>query len=231
MMNARKEMSSAEQLVELRKARDRYKALADRFREEGDAAANQFESEGDPLIVMQEKLKHERDARRIANAYQKSIANIEASSEAMQQVQTSRPGVQSIAARLIVLAVFLIAAGAIFLAVSYPGIYLQALANLPANFNFANRTAAPASIVTDTHIGAAPAAVTPPPAIETEPSKPAPTRALAPVPPKKPVIAKPAKAAKAPAPALQDEEGGFTAKVLRSDGTFEERHFSAKPRR
>ena len=90
MAQGRIEMSSAEQLVELRKARDRYKALADRFREEGDALASRFESEGDPIIVMQEKLRHERDARRIASAYEKSIANIEASSSLMMQAQRAR---------------------------------------------------------------------------------------------------------------------------------------------
>jgi len=231
MAQARKEMSSAEQLVELRKARDRYKALADRFREEGDTAASQFESESDPLIVMQEKLKHERDARRIANAYEKSIANIVASSEAMQQAQTSTPGVRSLVARLIALVVFLIAAGAIFLAVAYPGIYRQTLAYLPANLGFANRAATPAPIITDTHTGAAPEAITPAPVIEREQPKLAPKRVLAPVPPKKAAIAKPAKTATTPAPAIQDEEGGFTAKVLQPDGTLKEQHFSAKPRR
>ncbi len=231
MMNARREMSSAEQLVELRKARDRYKALADRFREEGDAVASQFESESDPLVVMQEKLKHERDARRIASAYEKSIANIVARSEAMQQAQTSTPGVRSLVARLIAFVVFLIAAGALFLAVANPGVYRQALAYLPASWNFAKQPVpAPAPAIHDVPVIAPPTALASPPVIEKEQSRPLPPkRALvtAPVLPKKPVTAKPAKAAD---PAIQDE-GGFTAKVLLPDGTFEERHFSAKPRR
>jgi len=234
MMNARKEMSSAEQLVELRKARDRYKALADRFREEGDAAAGRFETESDPLIVMQDKLRHERDARRIANAYEKSIANIVASSEAMQLAQTSTPGVRSLAARLIALVVFLVAASAIFLAVAYPGIYRQALAYFPASWNFANQPVpAQRPVIPDAPVIAPPAALAPPPAIEKEQPKPLPPkRALvtAPVAPNKPVIAKPAKPATTPNPANQDE-GGFTAKVLQPDGTFKEQHFSAKPRR
>ena len=231
MAQSRREMSSAEQLVELRKARDRYKTLADNFRKEGDALAARFQDEGDPLIVMEEKLKQEQDAQRIVNAYEKSIANIVASSEAMQQAQTSTPGVRSLVARLIALVVFLIAAGAIFLAVAYPGIYRQTLAYLPANLGFANRAATPAPIITDTHAGAAPAAITPAPVIEREQPKPAPKRVLAPVPPKKAAIAKPAKTATTPAPAIQDEEGGFTAKVLQPDGTLKEQHFSAKPRR
>ena len=221
MAYGRIETSSAEQLVELRKARDRYKALADRFRDEGDAVASQFESESDPLIVMQEKLKHERDALRIVSAYEKSIANIEASSEAMQQAQGSRLGVQSIAVRLIVLVIFLIA-GAIFLFIAYPGTYRQALARLPAGWVFANR-AAPAPVINDTPTSVPPAA--PSPVVKQAQPQPRPELVTAPVPPKKS-----SKAVKAPAPATEDE-GGFTTKVLQPDGTLKERHFSAKPRR
>lgn len=232
MMNARKEMSSAEQLVELRKARDRYKALADRFRDEGDAVATQFESESNPLIVMQEKLKNERDARRIANAYEKSIANIEASSSLMQKAQSSRPGVQSIAARVIVLVIFLIAATAAFLSAAYPGIYRQALAALPAGWQ-ANRAAtASAPAVNNIRVSTPPVAMTPPPAVETRQSKPPSSRSpiTSSIPPKNQAAAKPAGTAKASVSATEDE-GGFTALVLQPDGTLKERRFSVKPRR
>ncbi|MEP6829439.1 MAG: hypothetical protein ABI963_03805, partial [Rhizomicrobium sp.] len=98
MISARREMTSAEQLAGLREARDRYNALADKFRDEGD-----------PLVVMEEKLKHERDARRIANAYEKSIANIVASSTLMQQAKMSTPSAGSIGVKIAVLVIFVIA--------------------------------------------------------------------------------------------------------------------------
>lgn len=231
MAQSRREMSSAEQLVELRKARDRYKTLADNFRKEGDALAARFQDEGDPLIVMEEKLKQEQDAQRIANAYEKSIANIVASREAMRQSQTLAPGARSVGARLIALAVFLIAAGAIALFVMYPGIYRQALTYLPANWGIAGRDT-PAPVVTETNTRVPPVSVTSPPVAEKELPKPAQRRApvIHTVPPKKALASKPEKTAKAPDPEARDE-GGFSAKVLQPDGTLKEQYFSAKPRR
>lgn len=68
MTRGRIETTPAEQLAALCEARDRYKALADRLRDGADAT-------GGP----EEKSRAERDARRIANAYEKTIANVLAS--------------------------------------------------------------------------------------------------------------------------------------------------------
>jgi hypothetical protein len=230
MAHGRIEMSSAEQLVELRKARDRYKALADRFREEGDALASRFESEGDPIIVMQEKLRHERDARRIANAYEKSIANVEASSEAMQQSQSTRRGARNIGTRLAVLALFLAAAAAV-LVVGYPGIYRLALAYLPDNWTRAKHTASAPTLI-DTNVRVPPVAVAPPAAEKEQPQARLPNHVPAPpsVPSERPAAAKTDRAAKAPDSAIRGEDG-FWAKTLQPDGTFKDQYFSAKPRR
>ena len=230
MMNARKEMSSAEQLVELRKARDRYKALADRFREEGDAAANQFESESDPLIVMQEKLKHERDARRIANAYEKSIANIVARSEAMQQAQTSGPSAQEPCGPVD-------RAGGVSDCRRRDNFGRRISRNLPAGVGlFSSQLEFCKSSL---FLHGRPSSTTRPsllrqrrwrhpPVVEKEQPKPLPPkRALVttPVPPKKPAIARRRETGKDTRYREIQDEGGFTAKVLLPDGTFKEQRF------
>lgn len=68
MIRGRIEATPAEQLEALQKARDQYKALADRLRD--------ADTPGGP----EERSRAEQDARRIANAYEKTIANILASS-------------------------------------------------------------------------------------------------------------------------------------------------------
>lgn len=230
MAQGRVEMSSAEQLVELRKARDRYKALADRFREEGDALACQFESEGDPLIVMQEKLRHERDARRIANAYEKSIANIEASSSLMQQAQTSQRSAGSVVTRLVVLALVLVAVVGAGLAAAYPGLYRQALAYLPNGSSIRDYFVPTRPMVTIDDGAPSSAPAPQPPAATMEPRAAiVPPPVAAPVPAKKPPVRATQKAISAPEPS--SHEGDFSAKVLQPDGTLKEQVFSAKPRR
>ena len=223
MAHGRIEMSSAEQLVELRKARDRYKALADRFREEGDALASRFESEGDPLIVMQEKLKHERDARRIVSAYEKSIANIEASSSSMEQARSVGQGARNISTWLAVLAFFLAATALI---VGYPGFYRQGLAYLSGVWESPKPTPAPAASNLPGGSTDAALPIVPPPAA-------APQTSIAP----KPVVAPTKRATpvsedRGNAPVQAKEgSGDFTAKVLQPDGTLKEQKFSARPRR
>jgi protein TonB len=64
MGHGRFEPSAAEQLVELRRSRDRYAALADRLHDGAD-----------PDLDPTETQARERDARRIAHAYEKSISN------------------------------------------------------------------------------------------------------------------------------------------------------------
>lgn len=65
MTPGRIETTPAEQLIALQKARDQYVALADRLRDSADAPGG-----------AEEKARQERDARRIADAYEKSIANM-----------------------------------------------------------------------------------------------------------------------------------------------------------
>ena len=65
MTRGRIETTPAEQLIALQKVRDQYLALADRLRDSADAPGG-----------AEEKARQERDARRIANAYEKSIANM-----------------------------------------------------------------------------------------------------------------------------------------------------------
>jgi hypothetical protein len=65
MTRGRIETTPAEQLIALQKARDQYVALADRLRDSADAPGS-----------AEEKARQERDARRIADAYEKSIANM-----------------------------------------------------------------------------------------------------------------------------------------------------------
>lgn len=64
MVQARIEPSPAEQLRELRKARDRYAALAE-----------QLHDSADPELGPDEKMARELDARRILRSYEKSISN------------------------------------------------------------------------------------------------------------------------------------------------------------
>jgi hypothetical protein len=216
MISARREMTSAEQLAGLREARDRYNALADKFRDEGD-----------PLVVMEEKLKHERDARRIANAYEKSIANIVASSTLMQQAKMSAPSAGSIGVKIAVLVIFVIASGAAYLAVGHPEIYRHVLTYLPKDI--AARFS-PAPVLQDKD--AAPAAIAVPVQPVTEephaPNAHRPAPAVQIVPPKIRPAAKPVVTKLHP---LSDDEGGFVAQVLQPDGTFKEQRFTAKPRR
>jgi hypothetical protein len=220
MAQNRKEMTSAEQLVELRKARDRYKALADSFRKEGDALAGRVRVQGDPLCVMEEKLKRERDARRIANAYEKSIANIVARSEAMRQAQTSMPRAGSEPIKLLVLVLFVVIGGAAFLAAGYPEIYQR------ARDYFSDRreiAAQPAPAQTP----AAPVMAAPQPAAPAgRRARTAPRAAssLATVPLKK----RPAIKKTAVAPPTREDDG-FVVKVLQPDGTLKEQFFKARP--
>lgn len=232
MAQGRKEMTSAEQLVELRKARDRYRALADSFRKEGDILADRFRDEGDPLIVMEEKLKRERDARRIANAYEKSIANIVASSTSMRQAQTSGPYAGSARIKLIVLIVVIAAAAIAFLVVGgRPEIYRRVLAYFPSDRGSIN-SAPPSQAVrrTDETPPAAVAPSAPPAAARRDQIAPQPAPVIAIAPPKKRRARASDEAGAKPVPSSLDD-GGFVAKVLQPDGTFKEQRFTAKPRR
>ncbi len=103
MIRGRIEATPAEQLEALRKARDHYKALADGLQDNVDTA-------GGP----EEKSRAEQDARRIANAYEKTIANILASSRIREIPQdASRAG--RLWAGLMVLSLLIFLAIAAFL--------------------------------------------------------------------------------------------------------------------
>ncbi|MES2255037.1 MAG: hypothetical protein V4559_08350 [Pseudomonadota bacterium] len=234
MAQGRKEMTSAEQLVELRKARDRYKALADSFRKEGDILADRFRDEGDPLIVMEEKLKRERDARRIANAYEKSIANIVASSTSMRRAQTSGPYAGSARIKLIVLIVVIAVAAVAFLAVGGgPETYRRVLAYFSSgSMNSAALPVSPSQAVrrTDDTPPTAVAPSAPPAAARRDQIAPQPAPVIAIAPPKKRRARANDETGVKPVPSSLDD-GGFVAKVLQPDGTFKEQRFTAKPRR
>jgi len=239
MMQGRREMSSAEQLVELRKARDRYKALADRFREEGNALAGRVERHGDPVTVMQEKLAHERDARRIANAYEKSIANIEVSSSLMRQAQTTTPRLQSIGTRPALLAVFLITAALGTLIIADPGFYRRTLSHVPDSASVQDYFMPMRPVVTLDAVSRPSAPVPQPHAAKTRPAaeirsiaktKPhgaAPSADVFPV--KQRSVRKERNGARESNSASR-HEGDFTVKVLQPDGTLKEQVFSAQPR-
>src|ERR1700754_3017191 len=83
----RREVPFEEQLIGLREARDRYNALADRVREEYSAADV-------PLLAWGQ----ERAVRRIAQAYEKSIANLTA--KAASHPEDAQPQASATAASI-----------------------------------------------------------------------------------------------------------------------------------
>ena len=110
MTKGRKEIPPSEQLWGLRKARDRYVALADQLRDDIDL-----------LQRPEEKLARERDARRIAQAYEKSIENMVASCRVRRiDVHASESG--SAAVKFALAAFFVVVAGGSVLAVTRPAI-------------------------------------------------------------------------------------------------------------
>jgi hypothetical protein len=97
MIKGRKESTPSEQLWELRKARDRYNALADRLRD------------GSELALADQKLEREREARRFAAAYEKSIENMIARCRSRQiETDASTSGSAGIGFALLI---FFVAAG------------------------------------------------------------------------------------------------------------------------
>ena len=110
MTKGRKEIPPSEQLWGLRKARDRYVALADQLRDDVDL-----------LQRPEEKLARERDARRIAQAYEKSIENMVVSCRTRRiEIHGSESG--SAAVKFALAAFFVVVAGGGVLAVTRPAI-------------------------------------------------------------------------------------------------------------
>jgi hypothetical protein len=215
MTKGRKEISPNEQLSELRKARDRYNALADQFRDS-------IEFFGKP----EEKWARERDARRIAQAYEKSIQNMIVSCHARQiDMKASDSG--SVAVKVAMVAFFIAAAGAAFVAVARPAIPKAVMASIMGTDAPApvakNRppvaSAAPAPASGNPATSAVPVPSPRPaadrhPAVRTNPVASAATR--------DPRIRHHAKT-------IDDGAGHFVVKVLQPDGSLKEQSFSSTP--
>src|SRR5579871_6400045 len=107
MVRGRIELTPSEQLVELRKARDRYAAMADHLK-----------ANPGPAKLRQENRLRERDARRIADAYDKSIANMTSKMLRAGPAHSSWLGDLGVARPLFALAV----GGLALVALLYPGI-------------------------------------------------------------------------------------------------------------
>ena len=207
MVRGRIEATPSEQLVELCKARDRYVAMADHLKGHADAITTRLEDH-----------QRERDARRIAKAYEKSIANMTANMAKAKPTGSAATWLDNLG---VVRPIFAVAVGILALAaVLYPmffgGQQIRAAANAPGP-NLVGQQARDRE--------PAPPAM---PAANPAPAASAPLRstALAESILPRPRPAKPTASPKKAAAA----EDGFVAKVLQPDGSFKEEHFSASPR-
>ena len=220
MARGRIETTSSEQLMALREARDRYVALADHLKDSSSSVTTRLEDR-----------QRERDARRIARAYDKSITNMAA--------KMVRAGAASRTATFInnlgmARPFFAVIVGALALgALAYAG----HLENLRASIK------TPAS----PHVAAPPTSARPEissavlgPKMDSRAGKSfAPNRSAAPHAPtmlrstavaeQARPLAKPARPTRAPAKPKGDTDAGFVAKVLQADGTFKEEYFSSAP--
>jgi hypothetical protein len=217
----RKEIPPDEQLWGLRKARDRYQALADQVRDDVDL-----------LQQPEEKLARERDARRIAHAYEKSVQNMITSCRIRQiDMQASESG--SVAAKVAMVAFFIAAAGAGFVAVARPSVPQAMLARI-TGADAAAPIAKSRRPVADTAVQA------------PVPSKPAPEPSAMPVPNIQPAknrhsvvrtgpvtpAAKRASRQRQPVKAIGGAADGgshFVVKVIQPDGTLKEQSFPSAP--
>jgi hypothetical protein len=222
MTKGRKETTPGEQLWELRKARDRYNTLADRLRNDVDL-----------LQRPEEKLARERDARRIAHAYEKSIENMVASCR-IRRIDTDASQSGSVAAKFALAAFFAVAAGVGFVAVARPALLRIPMARIVGAYAI---VAAPQvksqNTVADT---AAQMPVPTQPAVRPALSAPDVQRAV-----------NPHRVVRATPPASKMEgvrqkqhpakvidargESRFVAKVLQPDGTLKEQSFPTIPPR
>ncbi|MGZ5920439.1 MAG: hypothetical protein ACXWLT_01590 [Rhizomicrobium sp.] len=217
MTRGRKEIPPSEQLLGLRKARDRYQSLADQVRDDVDL-----------LQQPAQKLARERDARRIAHAYEKSIQNMITSCR-IRRIDTDASESGSVAVKVALAAFLVVAAGGTVLAVTRPAIPRAMIAR----------------IVGDDAGVAAPQAKIQNSAGKAQMSAP---RTAPPVPPavQPAAIAHPVVRATRPArkaekirqksqpvkAAVKDAGGGsFVVKVLQPDGSLKEQSFPATPSR
>ncbi len=212
-------MTPSEQLVELRKARDRYAAMADHLK-----------TNPGPAMQRQDNRQRERDARRIADAYEKSIANMTSKMIRSKPAPTSFIDNLGMARPLFALAVAVVA----LLAVIYPGI-------LETGRLRADAAAKPVHVVPAKSLEA----VSGGPKIEnalqnTTLPVPNPRPSLAPDARHTASVLRPTAVAEQLRPSAKsgnpmararDVDDGFVTKVLQPDGTLKEEHFSAAPPR
>ena len=218
MTRIRKEIPPSQQLLGLRKARDRYQALADQVRDDVDL-----------LQQPEQKLARERDARRIAHAYEKSIQNMITSCR-IRRIDTDASESGSVAVKVALAAFFVVAAGGTVLAVTRPAIPRAMIARI-----IGGDAAAPQA---KTRNSAAAKAQMPVPQERTAPPVPPAVQPAA--------IAQPVVRATPPAPkaekipqksrpvkaAVKDPgSGSFVVKVLQPDGSLKEQSFPATPSR
>jgi len=210
MTAARREIPPNEQLWALRHARDRYRALADGLKDDAGF-------EGTP----EEKITRELEARRIAGAYEKSVANMVANC-CIRHVDLDAPISASARVRFAILAVLMAAAGAgAYLILPHPD-----LPRIRVVFEPASGKSARAAEKEERVPGPAPKppmAVVPQSA-SFEPSArvPVETRhAIRPAPPRERPSSVPA----------SGPDDGFVAKVLQPDGSLREEYFKTRPAR
>ena len=218
MVRGRIETTPSEQLVALRKARDRYAAMADHLN-------------GGTNKTLLEDQQRERDARRFASAYEKSIANMAAkmiragaparTASFLSNLGMARPAF-AIAVCLLALVVLV-----------YPGLFHGLRASVRPS---AHPPAPPAQTETTPALSS--------PTADLKADKPsAPNRNGVPGPHHAPTILRPTAVAEQSRPLARpvkpvdtlaksksDTDDGFVVKVLQPDGTFKDEHFSSTPR-
>ena len=210
----------------MRKARDRYTALADQFRD------------GIELLEKpEEKRARERDARRIAQAYEKSIQNMITSCR-IRQINTRAAESGNVAVKFALTVFFVVVAGGTVLAVVRPAIPQAVMARIMG--------AADAVVAAPVAKSRAPVADTA--AQAPVPSKSAPASSAMPVPNAQPATAPHRVVRAAPvAPAAKrmprkrhfakaaghngDAGSHFMVKVLQPDGSLKEQSFPTTPSR
>ena len=201
MTQGRIETTPEQQLAELRVAYARYATLAERWREESD-------------IDPDERQAREQDARRIAHAYEKTIASTALRMESMHRTHAEALGFTRLAKGLsLMLGVAVVAGGA---AVAYlrPELFAGLMPRAPERQIAVNAPAVPRAPVTQDAVPApspviAPASKVPAPAAKavtpSQPvAKPAPrpmalAKQVEPAPAAKPTAAKPSAATPSPA--------------------------------
>ncbi len=196
----------------LRKARDRYQALADQVRDDADL-----------LQRPAQKLAREQDARRIAHAYEKSIQNMITSCR-IRRIDTDASESGSVAVKVALAAFFVVAAGGTVLAVTRPAIPRAMIARIIGGDAAAPEAKSQNSIAaTKAQMPAPPV----PPAVQPAATAQPAVRAMPPARKAEKIRQK-----SQPVKAAKDAGGGsFVVKVLQPDGSLKEQSFPTAPSR